>query len=102
MTKFLFVFYGGKMAETPAAQKKSMDAWMGWFGKLGKAVVDAGAPTRPGKIVSSTGAKAIGAKPVTGYCIVQAENMEAAIALTKGCPIIPEGGQVAVYEILPM
>jgi hypothetical protein len=102
MAKFLFVYYGGMMAATPAEQKKSMDAWMGWFGKMGEAVVDAGAPTKPGKILSKTGAKSIGADPVTGYSIIKAENMNAAVALAKGTPNIPDGGQVAVYELLPM
>ena len=102
MAKYLFVYYGGMMADTPAKQKKSMDAWMGWFGKLGKAVVDGGAPTMPGKIVSSSGTKSTGAKPVTGYSIIQAANLEAAVVMAKGCPSIPEGGQVAIYETLPM
>jgi hypothetical protein len=102
MAKFLLVYYGGMMAATPAEQKKSMDAWMGWFGKLGKAVVDAGAPTKPGKIVGKGGNKAIGADPVTGYSIIQANNLDAALTLAKGCPSIPEGGTVAVYELMPM
>ena len=102
MPKYLFAYYGGMMAETPAAQKKSMDAWMGWFGKLGKAVVDVGAPTKPGKTVSTAGARATGANAVTGYSIIKANSMGAAVNIAKGCPSIPEGGKVAVYEILPM
>ena len=102
MKKFLFCYYGGMMATTPAEQKKSMDAWMGWFKKLGKAVVDIGAPTMPGKMVGKSGAKAISVDPVTGYSIIQAADLAAAVALAKGCPSIPEGGQVAIYEIVAM
>jgi len=103
MGNYLFVYYGDMgMAATPAEQKKSMDAWMGWFGKMGKAVVDGGAPTKPGKIVSKSGARAISANPVTGYTIIKAANLDAAVVMAKGCPSIPEGGQVAVYELLPM
>ena len=102
MPKYLFVYYGGMMADTAAEQKKSMDAWMGWFGKLGKAVVDAGAPTKPGKTVSKGGARATGSNGVTGYSIVKANNMGGAVKMAKGCPSIPDGGKVAVYEMLPM
>jgi len=102
MANYLFVYYGGMMAATPAEQKKSMDAWMAWFGKLGKAVVEAGAPTKPGKIVSKSGTKSISDNPVTGYSIVKADNLDAAVTMAKGCPSIPIGGQVAVYELLPM
>ncbi len=103
MGNYLFVYYGDMgMAATPAEQKKSMDAWMGWFGKMGKAVVDGGAPTKPGKIVSKSGARAISANPVTGYTIIKAANLDAAVLMAKGCPSIPADGQVAVYELLPM
>jgi hypothetical protein len=102
MAKFLLVYYGGNMETDPAKAKKEMAAWLKWFGSLGKAVVDGGAPTMPGKIVSATGVKSIGARPVTGYSILQAENLDAAIALAKGCPNIGEGGQVAVYTLMPM
>jgi len=99
MANYLYVYYGGMMAATPEAQKKSMDAWTTWFGKLGKAVVDMGAPTRPGKLVAKGGVKDIGANPVTGYTIVQADNISAAVKMAQDCPSIPEGGQVGIYEI---
>jgi hypothetical protein len=64
--------------------------------------VDGGAPTQPGKIVSSSGVKSTGAKPVSGYSILQARSLDAAIALAKSCPVIADGGQVAVYPLMPM
>lgn len=102
MAKFLIVFYGGKMETDPAKQKKSMDTWMAWYKQLGKAVVDMGTPTMPGKIINAAGMQAIGDRPVTGYSIIQAESMDAALALAKGCPIIADGGQVAVYSMMAM
>ena len=104
MHKYLFVFYGGLTPDTstPAQQKKEMDAWMGWFGKMGKAVVQNGGPAMPGKIVSKSGVRAIGKDPVTGYSIIQAKDLAAAVEMAKGCPSIPEGGKVAVYETMAM
>ena len=104
MKKYLFVFYGGMTpsTSTPAQQKKEMDAWMGWFGKMGKAVVQNGGPTMPGKIVRSSGVRAIGKDPVTGYSIIQAKDLAAAVEMAKGCPSIPQGGSVAIYENMEM
>ena len=102
MANFLYVYYGGMMAATPAEQKKSKDVWTAWFGKLGKGLVDAGGPTMPGKLVGKSGVKAVGADPVTGYSVVKADSLDAAVAMAKGCPSIPEGGRVAVYELMPM
>jgi len=99
--KFLFVYYGGGIATTPAAQKKSMDAWNAWFAKLGKSVVDPGAPTKPGRMVGKT-VKAITGGMVTGYSVVMADNLEAAAAIAKSSPQITDGGTIGVYEIMPM
>ena len=100
MEKYLFVYYGGKMASTPAAQKKSMDDWMNWFKKNGSAVVDAGNPTMPGKLVNQAGVKTITGKQVTGYSVFAAANLDAAVAIAKTSPQI-DGGEIAVYSIIP-
>jgi len=99
MGKYLFVYYGGKMAATPAEQKKSMDAWMAWFGKQGKAIVDAGNPTMPGKLVYADGIKNITGKKVTGYSVFSAVNMDAAIDIAKTSPQM-DGSEIAIYSIM--
>jgi hypothetical protein len=102
MAKYLMVFYGGTMETDPKKAEKSMATWLKWYKDLGKAVIDIGAPTQPGKIIGSSGIKTLGQNPVTGYSILQAENLDAAVALSKNCPIIANGGQVAVYTLMPM
>src|SRR5512136_602451 len=100
MAKFLYVYYGGKIETDPKKQKESMDTWMKWFKSLGKAVVDAGNPTMPGKILSKNGAKDISGDSITGYSIVQADNLDAAVKIAKGSPQLTAGGQIAVYSIM--
>lgn len=102
MTKLLLIYHGGKMETDPKKQKESMDAWMKWFQSMGKAVVDAGNPTTPGKLISRSGSKDIGTNSVTGYSIIQADNLDAAIKMAKSSPQLDAGGQVAVYNILAM
>ena len=103
MKKFLLVYYGGKMESDPKKQKASMDAWMKWFQDLGKSVVDMGAATMPGKTVKGkTATKGVADDPVTGYSVVQAEDLEGAVAMAKTSPHISAEGSIAVYEIMPM
>jgi len=102
MAKFLYVYYGGKMETDPEKQKESMDAWMKWFGGLGKAVVDAGNPTMPGKMVTKAGSKDISGDSITGYSVVQADSLDAALKIAKGSPQLTAGGQIAVYSIMEM
>ncbi len=102
MAKYLFAYYGGKQPASKAESDKVMADWMKWFESMGKAVVDAGNPTTPGKMVSGKGLANIGRNPVTGYSIVQAESLDKAVVLAKSCPQIASDGQIAIYEIMPM
>jgi len=36
--------------------------------------------------------------PVTGYSLIAADTIEAAIELAKGCPILLSGGRIEVGE----
>ena len=40
MGKFVFVYRGGARPTSEDEGAKVMEAWMGWFGTLGAAVVD--------------------------------------------------------------
>ena len=79
-----------------------MGEWGKWFEQLGDAVVEQGAPTMPGKIVSKDGAVDIGENPLKGYTVIKADNLDAAVRIAEGCPGIPTGGQIAVYELVAM
>ena len=98
MGKFVLAYRGGGMAETEAEQEAVMQAWMGWFGSLGDAVVDGGNPF--GASASVGGGEA--ASGLTGYSIIEADSLDAATELAGGCPVLQSGGSVDVYEAMPM
>ncbi|HMH70431.1 MAG TPA: hypothetical protein VK502_03450 [Candidatus Saccharimonadales bacterium] len=98
MGKFVYVYYAGK--DTDAGDN---EAWGKWFGELGSKLIDGGNPFSDGNAVYKGGVMAIEEKPVTGYSIVNADSMEEATELAKGCPLVDsDGGAVCVYEALPM
>jgi hypothetical protein len=39
---------------------------------------------------------------VTGYSVVSADTLDAAVELAKGCPVLEIGGTVDVYEAVAM
>jgi hypothetical protein len=103
MTKFVLAYTGGSVPETEEQQKAVMDAWMNWFGELGQAIVDGGAPFSTSATVGSGGnVSSSGASRLTGYSIVEADSLDAAVAQAKGCPVLTAGGSVEVYETIPM
>ena len=102
MPKYVFAYHGGKMPSTPEEGKKITAAWMAWYEKMGAAVVDGGTPVGKSKTVTAKGVEANGgANPISGYTLVTAADMDAAIKMAKGCPIL-DGGTVEVAEAIDM
>lgn len=100
MAKFIFAYHGSSAPETPEDQERVMAAWGAWFGKIGPALADPGNPVGLSKTVSASGvAEGGGPNPLSGYTVVNADDIDAACAMAKGCPIIDDGGSVEVAEI---
>jgi hypothetical protein len=102
MAKFVYVYIGGQMAETPEAQEQAMQAWGAWFGTLGDSVADMGNPFGNSATVSSGGVADGGKSGAGGYSIVSADSLGDATAKAKGCPVLASGGSVEIYETIPM
>ena len=105
MANFVLLYTGGSMPETEAEQKAVMQAWMAWFGELGSALVDGGNPFTPmAKRIASDGTVSDG--PVgtmaSGYSIIKADSLNAAVEMARGCPVLQGGGQISVYETFPV
>jgi hypothetical protein len=97
---YLLAYHGGAMPETDAQRAQVMAAWEKWMGQVGAGLVDGGNPVGQTKTIASSGAVSDGggANPVSGYSIIKADNLAAAVALAKGCPILLGGGSIEVAE----
>ena len=102
MANYLLLYHGGGTPESPEDQAKVMGAWGEWMGKLGPGLVDGGNPTSQSRTVDGHGAVGAGdtSDPVTGYSIISADSLDAAVELAKSCPIFqgPRPARVEVYE----
>jgi hypothetical protein len=102
MAKFVYLYSGGQMAETPEAQEAAMQEWTAWFGTLGDSVVDMGNPFGAGKTLTNGSTSEGGASKLGGYSIINADSLAEAATKAKGCPVLQSGGSVEVYEALEM
>ena len=100
MAKYLFVYHGGGMPESEEAGKKAMEAWGKWFGSMGEKVIDGGNPVGLSTTVMSDGSVVNdgGSNPAAGYGVFEAKNVDEAIAMAKGCPVLADGGSVELAE----
>ena len=104
MANYMFAYSDGNGVAADASEREAqMAKWGQWFGQLGSAVVDGGAPTGTAKTVGTGGSVSDGgSRGLTGYSIVAADSLDAAVELAKGCPVLEVGGAVDVYEAIAM
>jgi hypothetical protein len=101
MANYLLAYHGGGgMAQDEAARNKLMAQWGKWFQDLGSALVDGGNPVMKAKTITSKGGVSDGGgqNPVSGYSVIKADNLDAAVTLAKGCPVLAGGGSIEVAE----
>ena len=105
MPKYVLAYHGGGgMPESEAEQAKIYEAWGAWFGSLGDAVVDGGNPISQTKTIAADRSVSDGggANPVTGYSLINADDLDGAVKLASGCPVLDNGGSVEVAEAIDM
>ncbi len=105
MTKYVLAYHGGHgMPETEEGMNELMAAWGAWFDGMGGSLLDGGNPISVAKTVNSDGSVSDGggANPLTGYSLIEAGTIDAALDIAKGCPVIANGGSVEVAEAMDM
>ena len=102
MANFLLTFHGGSMPESKEEQEQVMTAWTNWFGTLGDALVDGGNPISRAKAISPDGSVMDATSAPTGYSIIKADDLDRAVELSKGCPVLAGGAAVVVSETFPV
>ncbi|MEM9367284.1 MAG: YciI family protein [Planctomycetota bacterium] len=105
-SKFMFVYRSDAETETiapsPEQMQEMMAAWHAWFASLGDSLIEGGDALLPmGLQVQPDGTVTDGPfiegkEMVGGYSIVQADTIEEAAEMAKGCPMLPMGGNVEV------
>ncbi len=100
MPKYVFAYHGGKKPESAEEGAQVMAAWNAWYTGMGAAVVDGGNPVGQSWTVKTDGVTEDGGpNPLSGYSLIEASDIQAAIAHAKGCPMVQDGsGSVEVAE----
>lgn len=107
MSKFIYLYRGPAtpMSDlTPEQGAERMAAFGAWMGKAGAALVDVGSPFGSSASVRDDGTEGA-AGDLTGYTIVEADDLAAAKALTDGLPFLSTSDgrcAVEIFELRPM
>jgi hypothetical protein len=109
MTAFTFLFRGNDPAgRSPEQTQQSMQKWLAWFKELNAkgVIANPGHPLdRAGKVVEGR-KKAVHDGPyaetkdiINGFILVAAADLSHAVEISKGCPILEDGGSVEVRPV---
>jgi hypothetical protein len=109
MSEFTFLFRGrGDTLGSQEERQRHLETWLAWFKDLGAKghVKDPGNPLEEiGKVVKgkhkdvNDGPYAEAKDVVGGYMLIEANDLQHAAELAKGCPILEVGGSVEVRPI---
>jgi hypothetical protein len=103
MAKFIYLYRGPVPDLTPEQGSERMAAFGAWMENVGAGVVDVGSPFGASASVRDDGTEG---KPgeLSGYTIVEADDLAAAKALTDGLPFLSNSDgncSVEIFELLP-
>ena len=101
MTKFVFVYLGGNQPSSPEEANKHFSKYTKWLTSLGDSVVSPTIPLKDTHTVSTDGAiREGGSSAMSGFSIIKADSMKAALSIAQACPFLEIGGSLEVSELM--
>jgi hypothetical protein len=103
MPQYVITYLGGNQPSSPEEGKQHMSKYMEWLSSLGDSAVSPANPFKNTSTVNSDGTVTIGGTmTMSGYTIIEADSMEAALSIAKSCPFLDIGGSLEVSELMQM
>ena len=86
MAKFVLTFEDARQPSSPEAGQKHMSDYKDWLAGLGDTLVMPQLAFRQTRVVTDQGVREAGPGGIMGFLMIEAENMDAAIALPGSAP----------------
>jgi len=103
MAQFVFVYLGGNQPSSKEEASKHFAKYVEWLTSLGEAVVIPTIPLKDTNTVSPDGTvREGGNSAMSGFSIIKADSMAAALSIAKSCPFLEIGGTLEVSEMMEM
>ena len=101
MANYVFVYLGGNQPSSPEEANKHFKKYIEWLSSLGDAVVSPTIPLKDTHTVSPDGTiREGGSSAMSGFSIIKAESIEAALSIAQACPFLEIGGSLEVSELM--
>jgi len=103
MAQYLITYLGGNQPSSPEEGKQHFAKYKEWLSSLGDSAVSPANPLKGTSTISPDGSvTAGGTTSMSGFTIIEADSMEAALECAKACPFLDIGGSLEVSELVQM
>lgn len=103
MPQYVIVYLGGDQPTNPEEGKQRYAKYMEWLSSLGETAVSSANPFKNTQTINPDGSVSTGSiTSMSGYTIIEAESMDAALVVAKACPFLEIGGSLEVSELAQM
>jgi len=101
MKQFVFVYLGGNQPTSPEEASNHFLKYREWLSSLGDSVVIPTIPLKDTSTVSADGSvREGGSSAMSGFSVIKADSMEAALSIAQACPFLEIGGSLEVSEMM--
>ncbi len=103
MPQYMISYLGGEQPASPEEGKQHMAKYRAWLSSLGDAAVSPANPFKNTRTINPDGTVTTGSTTsMSGFTIIVADSMEAALVIAKACPFLDVGGSLEVSELMQM
>lgn len=103
MPTFVLTFEDARQPSSPEADQQHMTDYQNWLAGLGDRLVMPQRAFRQTRVVADQGVRDAEKGGIMGFLMIEAENMEAALAVAQQCPFLDLGTmRVAETMDVPM
>jgi hypothetical protein len=103
MPQYVLAYLGGNQPSSPEEGQQHFAKYQQWLASLGDSAVSPANPFKDTHTINPDGAVTTGSTTsMSGYTIIEADSMEAALEMAKACPFLEIGGSLEVSELVQM
>ncbi len=103
MPQYIITYLGGDKPASPEEGKQHFAKYIEWLSSLGDSAVSPANPLKNTTTVNSDGTVIAGSKTtMSGFTVIEADSMDAALSIAKACPFLEINGSLEVSELMQM
>jgi hypothetical protein len=99
----MITYLGGNQPSSPEEGKQHFAKYKVWLSSLGDSAISPANPLKNTSTVNPDGTvTAGGTTSMSGFTVIEAKSMDAALLIAKNCPFLEIGGSLEVSELIQM